>query len=81
MVKKCWWVWCKFSQQKKSNRIYSWSWSWISWRITCIPQWFPLAPEKIAISYDILSDYCKKIADEHEIKVGDVEKLLKNLGN
>ena len=42
---------------------------------------FSLAPEKIAISYDILSDYCKKIADEHEIKVGDVEKLLKNLGN
>ena len=42
---------------------------------------FPLAPEKIAICYDILSDYCKKIADEHEIKVSDVEKLLKNLGN
>ena len=30
-----------------------------------------LAPEKIAITYDMLSDYCKKIADEYEIKVGN----------
>ena len=29
----------------------------------------------------MLSDYCKKIADEYEIKVGDVEKLIPNLGN
>ena len=28
-----------------------------------------------------MSDYCKKIADEYEIKVGDVEKLILNLGN
>ena len=30
---------------------------------------YPLAPEKLAISYDMLSDHCKKIADEHEIKL------------
>ena len=29
----------------------------------------PLAPEKLAIPYDILSDYCKKIADKYGIKV------------
>ena len=29
----------------------------------------------------MLSDYCKKIADEYEIKVGDVKKLIPNLGN
>ena len=29
----------------------------------------------------MLSDYCKNIADEYEIKVGDVEKLIPNLGN
>ena len=40
-----------------------------------------LAPEKLAISHDMLSDYCKKIADEYKIKVGDVEKLIPNLGN
>ena len=42
---------------------------------------YPLAPEKLAITYDMLSDYCKKIADEYEIKVGDVKKLIPNLGN
>ena len=42
---------------------------------------YPLAPEKLAISYDILSDYCKKMADKYEIKVGDVEKLIPNSGS
>ena len=42
---------------------------------------YPLAPEKLAITYDMLSDYYKKIADEYEIKVGDVKKLIPNLGN
>ena len=42
---------------------------------------YPLAPEKLAILYDMLSDYCKKIADKYEIKVGDVKKLIPNLGN
>ena len=27
---------------------------------------FPLAPEKLAVSNDILSNYCKKIADKYE---------------
>ena len=31
----------------------------------------PLVPEKLAIHYNMLSDYCKKIADEYKI-VGDV---------
>ena len=29
----------------------------------------------------MLSNYCKKIADKYEIKVGDVKKLISNLGN
>ena len=41
----------------------------------------PLAPEKLAIPSDMLSDHCKKIADEYETKVGDVKKLIPNLGN
>ena len=27
---------------------------------------YPLAPEKLAILYDMLSDYCKNIADKHK---------------
>ena len=39
---------------------------------------YPLAPEKLAIPYDILSDYCKKITHVYGIKVDDVKKLLPN---
>ena len=42
---------------------------------------FPLAPEKLAVSCDMLSNYCKKIAGKYEIKVGDVKNLISNLGN
>ena len=42
---------------------------------------YPLAPENLAISYDMLSDYSKKITNEYEIEVGDVKKLIPNLGN
>ena len=42
---------------------------------------YPLAPEKLAVSSDMLSNYCKKIADKYEIKDGDVKKLIPNLGN
>ena len=41
---------------------------------------YPLAPEKIGIPYDMLSDSYKRIADEYEIKVSEVEKLVPNLG-
>ena len=42
---------------------------------------YPLAPEKLAVTNDMLSKYCKEIADEYDIKVGDVKKLIPNLGN
>ena len=42
---------------------------------------YRLAPEKLAIPYDMLSNYCKKIADKYGTKVGDVKKLIPNLGN
>ena len=38
-------------------------------------------PEKLAVTNDILSNYCKSIADKYDIKVGDVKKLIPNLGN
>ena len=42
---------------------------------------YPLAPEKLAVSSDMLSKYCKRIAAKYEIKIGDVTKLILNLGN
>ena len=43
--------------------------------------YYSLAPEKIAVSNNMLSKYCKEIADKYEIKVVDVKKLIPNLGN
>ena len=40
---------------------------------------YPLAPEKLTVSSDVLSKYCKKIADEYKIKVGDVKKNYSKL--
>ena len=42
---------------------------------------YPLALEKLAFSSDMLSKHCKEIADEYRIKVGDVKKLIPNLGS
>ena len=42
---------------------------------------YPHAPEKHAVTNDMLSQNCKKIADKYDIKVGDVKKLIPNLRN
>ena len=42
---------------------------------------YPLAPEKLAVTNDMLSKCCKEIADKYNIKVGDIKKLIPNLGN
>ena len=42
---------------------------------------YPLAPEKLEISQNMLSKYCSDIGNEHGIKVGGVHKLVPNLGN
>ena len=42
---------------------------------------YPLAPEKLAVSYEVLSDYCRKIANKYGMKVGDVKELISNLSN
>ena len=40
---------------------------------------YPLVPEKLEISENILPKYCCNIADEYGIKVGGVNKLVPNL--
>ena len=42
---------------------------------------YPLAPEKLKINHDMLSNYCSNIANYYEIKIGSVNKLAPNLGN
>ena len=42
---------------------------------------YALASEKLTVTNDILSNYCKSIADKYEINVGNVKKLIPNVGN
>ena len=42
---------------------------------------YPLAPEKLSVSSNMLSKYSKTIVDKKEIKIGDVKKLISNFGN
>ena len=42
---------------------------------------YPLTPEKLEISQNMLSKYCYNIADEYGIKIGRVNKSVTNLGN
>ena len=42
---------------------------------------YSLCPEKIEVSYEMLSKYCKDIVDRYGIKVGGVKKLIPNLNN
>ena len=42
---------------------------------------YPLAPKKINIPEEWLSDYCLKIANTHNITTGTVNKLVPNLMN
>ena len=50
-------------------------------RITQIAQWLSISSRKTCISYGMLSDYCKNVAAEYRIKVGDIEKLISNFGD
>ena len=42
---------------------------------------YPLTPEKLEISHDILSKYCCNIANKYDIKIDDVNELVPNLCN
>ena len=68
MVKKCWWVWCKFSQRKESNRIFSHCWSWVSWWTACVTQWLSISSKKTCNSLwpvvKLLEKNCRQIWDK-----------------
>ena len=37
---------------------------------------YPVAPEKVKVSKNMLSEYCKKIAEKYNISIGQVSKLI-----
>ena len=42
---------------------------------------YPLAPEKVKVSKDMLSEYCNKISEKYKIPFGKVNKLIPMLNN
>ena len=42
---------------------------------------YPLAPEKIPVTDEMLSPYCRNIKDKFKIKIGNVNKLITNLSD
>ena len=42
---------------------------------------YPLGPEKVKVTEDMLSDYCKKIANKYKISTGLIHKLIPKLNN
>ena len=40
---------------------------------------YPLAPEKISVQLEMLSDYCREILEKEKTKIGGVEKLIPTL--
>ena len=42
---------------------------------------YPCAPEKIKVSYDMLSDYCREIKNKFNISSGNVNKLITTLND
>ena len=67
MVKKCWWVWCKLGYFLEVDLEHP-------DELDELHNDYPLGPEKLAVSSDMLSKYCKEIADKYGIKVCDVKK-------
>ena len=41
---------------------------------------YPLAPEKVKVTNDMLSEYCQNIAEKHRVSTGLVSKLIPTLG-
>ena len=42
---------------------------------------YPICPERVKVSNDMLSGYCKKIAEKYKISIGLVSKLIPTLRN
>ena len=40
---------------------------------------YPVAPEKVKVSKNMLSRYCKKIAEKYKISIGQINKLIPTL--
>ena len=80
MVKKCWYFWYSVSEISSVGYILNGDLKYPD-KLHELHNDYPLAPERLAIPYGMLWDYCKEIVDEYGIKVGDIKKLIPDLGD
>ena len=57
------------------------SWSWLPDELHKLHNGYSLAPEKLEVNHNMMSKYCSNIANKYDIKIGGVNKLVRNLGN
>ena len=56
------------------------TWSWISYKLQELHNYYLLALEKLEITHNMLSKYRSSIANTYDLKIG-VNKLVSNLDN
>ena len=76
----------KFDLDKSFQEILYRTDNWVNAGSGCIvesteSQYINISTFRFLGLFDMLSDYCKKIANKYGIKIGNVKKLVPNLGN
>lgn len=46
-----------------------------------LPNDYPCAPEKMKVTKDMLSSYCKEIRDKYNVCIGQVSKLIRTMAD
>ena len=72
MVKKCWLIWCDAKWKTLIGYLLEVDLEYPD-KLHELHNDYPLAPEQLAVSSDMLLKYSKKIADKYEIKVSDIK--------
>ena len=74
--KRIWWIWCNsISEDSSDGYVLEVDLKYPD-ELHYLYNDYPLALEKLEISYDMMSDFCKKNADKYGKKVSGVKKLL-----
>ena len=83
MVKKCWWFWCSISEKIPIGYFFEVDLEYPDelHELHELHYHYPLAPEKLAVSSNMLSNYCKKFVWDIWDKSWWCKKLIPNLGN
>ena len=72
--------WTKYKEDNKKGLILEFDLEYPE-KLYDLHNDYPLAPEKLKFTENMLSDYCKNIQKKYNISIGQVHKLIPNLTN